>query len=910
MLLVAGNRCILALHYMDNQQRLVICFDGTWNNEDNSTNVLHQFNLVRKGDFQEDGKTITQRKYYHRGVGTGPLDRITGGGFGFGLEQNVRDAYDWLVGHYRDGRDGVPADEIYVFGFSRGAFTARSLVGFIGRLGLLRRAAPLTVSEMWSSYLIIERERHERKPASERPQMRELSALVWDPGLVRPDEKHDPDTVPGQRVEDLNQAEQLLVRWSRRVKITYLGIYDTVGAMGWDALAFPLLKSRLATHHNMRPTTIIQHCRHALAIDEHRSSFNHTPFIAFVGQSKEEQARLEADSQQIGSPAGSDPRDEVMQKWAEKIEQKWFVGAHSNIGGGYDDNLLAVKPLEWVYEGAGRQGLQGEELPRISLPGRPALPPPTDSYREFSFPIWTWILRAKRNYRVIGPDPEPRASIAGSHGFTLESINESIDDSVCDYYERGSSAIAPNLIEYARRNPGADPKNIICGTEPHHPWIGERLAAYTALVLWASFAAIGGVALHKLIWNADPPTGVPVALAFLFVLVDWGESRANFAAALGKSQTHLPRWKAFLDSIYWTRALGVVYFFFGVIYGVIYLWQLGWGPGAWEGIKGEAATYHWILPYLAGAAIVVVNLLERSSPARRKSGWLSIPLGALVGYGASLAIVIASRSVHFLLPGLGPIEKTPAATEPFTAALLLLLEFGFIYFALAFEWVGDPMNKANLGSITPLQKSATSAAVAACLEKWRVKLSSDASEEAVNGRAARKMRAVVREALWRDIFGFIPIYTLVGCFGLWFAADKLKWPFLSASWSFSAWPISFWLVPLIAFAADYLEDICHLYFVRGHAQGNPPAGIVPLFSISMSAIKFVAFGIEAPLALAALILGAWKVAHELGAEGWRGTVALLIPAAFGVAILILLLMWTWDKVKPSKNPNPRPLKAS
>jgi uncharacterized protein (DUF2235 family) len=892
---------------MDNQQRLVICFDGTWNNEDNSTNVLHQFNLVQKGDFPTDGRTITQRKYYHRGVGTGPLDRITGGGFGFGLEQNVRDAYDWLVGHYRDGHDGVPADEIYVFGFSRGAFTARSLVGFIGRLGLLRRASPLTVSEMWESYLIIERERHQEKRVSERPEMREISQLVLDPWFIRSGDQRYSDGVPGQLVDDLNQAEQLLARWSRRVKITYLGIYDTVGAVGWDALGFPLLKSRLATHHNMRPTTIIQYCRHALAIDEHRSSFNHTPFIAFVGQSKQEQARLDAESAFSGSPSS-----QIMQKWAEKIEQRWFVGAHSNIGGGYDENLLAAKPLDWIYGGARKQGLQCEELPRISLPGHPPLPPPKDSYREFAFPMWTWILRAKRNYRVIGPEPEPRASLSGVNGFTLESINESIDESVCDYYERGSSAISPNLIEFAKRHPAVDPKNILCGTEPHHPWIGERLAAYSALVLWASFAAIGGVAIHKLIWNADPPTWAPLALAFLLVLVDWGESRANFAVALGKPPAGLPRWKAFLDSIYWTRSLGAVYFVFGLIYGGIYLWQFGWGPGVRASLGAEISTYHWVLPFFAWAGILVANSFERSTPARWKSSMLALPVGAAAGYAASAAIIIISRSVHFLLPRLGPIEKTPPATEPFTAALLFLLEFGFIYFALAFKWVGDPMDTANLGSITPLQRCPTSGAVAACLETWRKKLSSDTAEDEdkVNGPAARKMRSVVRAALWRDIFGFIPVYTLVCCFGVWFGAEKLKWPFLSATWEFSLWPISFWLLPLIALATDYLEDICHLYFVRSHAAGRQPAGVVPPFSISMSCIKFVAFGIEAVLSLGALILGAWAVAHELGAEGWRGTLALLIPSAAGVAILVLLLMWIWDKITAPAKLNPRPLKAS
>ena len=88
--------------------------------------------------------------------------------------------------------------------------------------------------------------------------------------------------MPGLRVNDLNDTEELLVRWSRRVQITYLGVRHS-RRRGWDALAIPGVQSRLALHHNMRPTTLILHCRHALAIDEHRSNFGHTPFVAYIG---------------------------------------------------------------------------------------------------------------------------------------------------------------------------------------------------------------------------------------------------------------------------------------------------------------------------------------------------------------------------------------------------------------------------------------------------------------------------------------------------------------------------------------------------------------------------------------------------------------------------------------------------
>ena len=113
-------------------RRLALCLDGTWNNRDDSTNVLHHFGLATEcRDHPLDTDTVTQLKFYLEGVGTGPLDKITGGGFGFGLETNVRAAYNWLVQNFEDATPLKQADEIYIFGFSRGAFTARSLVGFI-----------------------------------------------------------------------------------------------------------------------------------------------------------------------------------------------------------------------------------------------------------------------------------------------------------------------------------------------------------------------------------------------------------------------------------------------------------------------------------------------------------------------------------------------------------------------------------------------------------------------------------------------------------------------------------------------------------------------------------------------------------------------------------------------------------
>ena len=115
---------------------VIVCCDGTWNTEDQSTNgvpvptnVVRLFNALAEAD----GGGIAQKRYYHPGVGTegSLIDKIKGGAAGVGLDKNIMGAYRWLCGKY------VGGDNIALFGFSRGAFTARSLAGMIGACGLL-----------------------------------------------------------------------------------------------------------------------------------------------------------------------------------------------------------------------------------------------------------------------------------------------------------------------------------------------------------------------------------------------------------------------------------------------------------------------------------------------------------------------------------------------------------------------------------------------------------------------------------------------------------------------------------------------------------------------------------------------------------------------------------------------------
>ncbi|BFO18636.1 hypothetical protein SHKM778_50240 [Streptomyces sp. KM77-8] len=115
-------------------KRLVVCCDGTWNFADqpSKTNVAKVALSVLPGSAA--GKE--QRVYYHSGVGTLRRERLRGGAFGAGLSRNVVDAYRFLVETYEAD------DELFLFGFSRGAFTARSLAGLVRNSGILRRSTP------------------------------------------------------------------------------------------------------------------------------------------------------------------------------------------------------------------------------------------------------------------------------------------------------------------------------------------------------------------------------------------------------------------------------------------------------------------------------------------------------------------------------------------------------------------------------------------------------------------------------------------------------------------------------------------------------------------------------------------------------------------------------------------------
>ena len=202
-------------------KRLALFLDGTWNRPDDNTNVWRLNTLVAaKG---ADG--IDQLPYYETGVGTKWYDRFRGGALGTGLTGKVRLAYEWLVKHYDDG------DEVFIFGFSRGAYTARSLAGVMSRCGLLLPGAATSIGEVFEHYRTGER----------------------------------------GRVDE-----------SRAIDITFIGVFDTVGALG-----IPGISRKRHRFHNPHPSVRYKAMYHAVAVDEHRPAYRATLWTRWAPEGKE-----------------------------------------------------------------------------------------------------------------------------------------------------------------------------------------------------------------------------------------------------------------------------------------------------------------------------------------------------------------------------------------------------------------------------------------------------------------------------------------------------------------------------------------------------------------------------------------------------------------------------------------------
>lgn len=327
------------------KQRLIVLFDGTWNTREDRTNVERMASVITGTG--NDG--VPQAKWYDPGPGTVWYDRIRGGAFGYGVSQNIQQGYRWVADHW------TKESELFVFGFSRGAYTARSLVGLIRKSGLVNQGSADLIEKAY--------------------------------GLYRRKEI-DPDHP---------EAIAFRSQYSREIGVKFIGVWDTVGSLGVPLTGALIPWGR--DHYQWHDTAlskIVEYAYHAIAVDEHRKDYEAAVWTKRKPENKD-------------------------------VEQRWFIGAHANVGGGYKYDRLHALPLRWLQEKAVACGLGLKELAIVDPSDYRAHV--TDSFGEFMWGLYKVVKLGKRFNRPFGT-----------------GVNETVDDSVWQRWKDKKDYRPPSLL--------------------------------------------------------------------------------------------------------------------------------------------------------------------------------------------------------------------------------------------------------------------------------------------------------------------------------------------------------------------------------------------------------------------------------------------------------------------------------
>lgn len=274
-------------------KRIITCSDGTWNkpnamhkNMPIRTNVQKFFDYILGGD----DKGVTQIKYYDAGIGAagGWITRMFQGATGKGIDENILDCYKFIVWNFEHGKSFE--DELYLLGFSRGAYTARSLAGLIRKCGIIKKNDLNLIDAAYKLY----RNKKLAPDDNEMVQFRKMNS-------------HDISC------------------------IKFIGVWDTVGSLGIPLNTFQKFNEKKYSFYDTTLSSIVEHAYHAVSLDERRGNFK----PALWQRSKHSGER----------------------SFEQKLEQRWFAGVHSNVGGGYPDEGLSDISLRWMITKALDAGL-------------------------------------------------------------------------------------------------------------------------------------------------------------------------------------------------------------------------------------------------------------------------------------------------------------------------------------------------------------------------------------------------------------------------------------------------------------------------------------------------------------------------------------------------------------------------
>jgi len=344
-------------------KRIAIFCDGTWNTPDKSENGKYcQTNVVKMANALSPSSIdgTAQLLYYDTGIGSegNLITRSFDGATGQGISDNILQAYRFIIQNYEQG------DELFLFGFSRGAFTVRSLSGLIRNSGILKIENLDQVPRAYSIY-------RSRKP--------DLQPRAIEATLFRKTFAVEEKTI-----------------------IKFIGVWDTVGALG-NPLFLNGILSKRNQFHDPEISSRTSHAFQALSIDEKRRNFQATLWH-----------QKEVDKDQV-------------------LEQVWFPGVHSDVGGGYPETETGLSDisLKWMLEKAQSCNLKFESIPMIPNP----MAMMHESYRGF----YTLQYQLLRPIGLVVPDKG--------------NTNEFIHPSVVERYKNDQTYRPQNLVDYFSRHP-------------------------------------------------------------------------------------------------------------------------------------------------------------------------------------------------------------------------------------------------------------------------------------------------------------------------------------------------------------------------------------------------------------------------------------------------------------------------
>ncbi len=437
----------------------VVCCDGTSNilGNQRDTNVVKLMRLCEKSE--------RQLVYYDPGVGSANtfpgvawgervklrLQLLEGLVFGGGIYENIAEAYTFLIRHYRAG------DRIWLFGFSRGAFTARAVSGIVNLFGIVRPSAETLLPTI-------------------------LRAYFADPDRRGAEGRYRDDIARDIREHFADDA-------GRSARIHCIGVWDTVATVGG-------LRRRQISSDNTVEGKRFDHIRHALAEGEYRAAYEPRLYRGVQGEPPQFVVR------QVDGRA--------RECWQPSLVQCWFPGAHSDVGGSYAESGLSDLALRWMVLEAHALGLRLVPGWQAALPaGQPDAP-----QHDAAHAAPLWALAGLQHRRIPPGDavhPALAARLAAERAGERPPIVATPTHARLWWTALLVAVVSVALLWWlsARIAPGQTSAAHLAGAQLLALWQPALLAPYArpglASVLWLDapfMAAYGWLLCNAAVWSA------------------------------------------------------------------------------------------------------------------------------------------------------------------------------------------------------------------------------------------------------------------------------------------------------------------------------------------------------------------------------------------------------------------------